>query len=168
MRLIEIRRAIGDALAGCKILPGVMQQINKQTRGLGHLQVEKSSPTKAEVRDTLHDNIRHVVNIATHECTCLRWQHTGKPCWHALVFLIGKRNVPLENYVHEYYSMEKFRAAYQGEVEPLTDRSQWPKVDLGFVMYPPCPKVSKGRHRKNRFKNFLEGGGSKSRAKENA
>jgi ribosomal protein L44E len=164
MRLFQLRRSIGALLKG-KILPAVIQQIHNQTRGLGHLKVEKSSPTKAEVRDILHDNIRHVVNIATHECTCLRWQHTGKPCWHALVFLIGKRNVPLENYVHEYYSLEKFRAAYQGEVEPLTDKSQWPKVDLGFVMYPPRPKVSAGRRRKNRIKSFLEGGGSKSKAK---
>jgi ribosomal protein L44E len=164
MRLFQLRRTIGSLLQG-KILPAVIQQIHNQTRGLGHLKVEKSSATKAEVRDIAHDNIRHVVNIATHECTCLRWQHTGKPCWHALVFLIGKRNVPLENYVHEYYSLEKFRAAYQGEVEPLTDKSQWPKVDLGFVMYPPRPKVSAGRRRKNRIKSFLEGGGSKSKAK---
>ena len=104
-------------------------------------------------------------SMSYQECTCLRWQHTGKPCWHALVFLIGKRNVPLENYIHEYFSLEKFRAAYQGEIEPLTDKAQWPKVNLGFVMYPPRPKVSAGRRRKNRIKSYLEGGGSKSKAK---
>ena len=49
--------------------------------------------------------------------------------------------------------------------EPLTDKSQWPKVDLGFVMYPPRPKVSAGRRRKNRIKSYWEGGGSKSKAK---
>ncbi|XP_047060995.1 uncharacterized protein LOC124667797 [Lolium rigidum] len=38
---------------------------------------------------------------------------------------------------------------------------------LGFVMYPPRPKVSAGRRRKNRIKSFLEGGGSKSKAKGN-
>uniref|UniRef100_A0ACD5ZL15 Uncharacterized protein n=1 Tax=Avena sativa TaxID=4498 RepID=A0ACD5ZL15_AVESA len=131
------------------------------------LGTKKADRTRWSGEYILHDNIRHVVNIATHECTCLRWQHTGKPCWHALVFLIGKRNVPLENYVHEYYSLDKFRAAYQGEVEPLTDKLQWPKVDLGFVMYPPRPKVFAGRRRKNRIKSFLEGGGSKSKAKGN-
>ena len=39
--------------------------------------------------------------------------------------------------MHEYYSVARFRATYEGRVEALPDRSQWPAVDLGFKMYPP-------------------------------
>ena len=56
------------------------------------------------------------------------------------------------------YSVEKFRAAYQGEIEPLTDKTQWPIVDPGFVLLAPLPKAGAGRHRKLRIKGALEGG----------
>ena len=66
------------------------------------MKVTRSSNWKGEARDINKDNLRHVVNIEKSECTFLEWQHTGKPCEHALVFLIGKRNVKMEDYLHEY------------------------------------------------------------------
>ena len=85
---------------------------------------------------------RDVVNIQLRECTCLEWQHTGKPCDHALAFLVKKRTLAhLDQYLLDYYSMEKFRAAYAGSVEPCTDPSQWPQVQLSFKL---CQPVTKG------------------------
>ena len=61
--------------------------------------------------------------------------------------------------MHDYFSLEKFRAAYAGEIEPLTDRSQWPHVQFPFDMEAPLDKKrGDGRPRKNRYKSFLEGG----------
>ncbi|XP_037431196.1 uncharacterized protein LOC119297555 [Triticum dicoccoides] len=65
----------------------------------------------------------------------------------------------MEDYLHEYYSLERFRAAYRGVVEPLTDRSQWPNVKLDFLLHAPLPKSSVGRKRKSRLKSCLEKGG---------
>lgn len=157
MELFRKRRRIGERLQG-KILPAIIQELNNRTRGLGHLKPHVSSDWSAEVKDTEKDHIRHVVKVVTRECTCLEWQHTGKPCPHALVVLTALPNVKLEDFLDDYYSVEKFRAAYQGEIEPLTDKSQWPKVDPGFVLHAPLPKRGAGRHRKLRIKGALEGG----------
>jgi hypothetical protein len=158
MELFRKRRRIGKCLQG-KILPAIMQELNDRTRGLGHLQPHASSDMSAEVTDTEKDHTkRHVVKALAHECTCMEWQHTGKPCPHALVVLTALQNVKLEDFVDSCYSVEKFRAAYQGEIEPLTDKTQWPIVDPGFVLLAPLPKAGAGRHRKLRIKGALEGG----------
>ncbi|XP_040242864.2 uncharacterized protein [Aegilops tauschii subsp. strangulata] len=158
MKLHEKRRKIGMKLKG-KIIPAIIQQIHNRTRGLKHLKVGKSGVASCEVRDTSKYNLRHVVKTDQSECTCLEWQHTGKPCEHALAFLLDRRNPRWEDYVHDYFSLEKFRAAYAGEIEPLTDRSQWPHVQFPFDMEAPLDKKrGVGRPRKNRYKSFLEGG----------
>ncbi|XP_014751623.2 uncharacterized protein LOC106865635 [Brachypodium distachyon] len=162
MKLFDTRRKIGNKLRGW-MLPAVVQQVNNRTRGLGHLKVTRSSNWKCEVRNIEKDNLRHVVDIEQNECTCLEWQHTGKPCEHALVFLIGRRNVQMEKYLHEYFSVKRFKAAYMGGIELLTDRSQWPNVKLDFVLHAPLPKRSAGRSRKLRLKSCLEKGGSSSK-----
>jgi hypothetical protein len=111
--------------------------------------------------DELADTIREMIMklFHTRECTCLEWQHTGKPCDHALAFLIGRRNPIWDDYVDNYFSLDKFREAYAGEIEPLTDRSQWPHVEMNFDMQAPIDKPrGSGRPRKLRFKGFLEGG----------
>lgn len=142
-----------------RIIPAVIQQIFNRTRGLQHLKVGKSGNGSCEVKDISKHNLRHVVKIEKRECTCLEWQHTGKPCDHALAFLICSRNPIWEDYVDNYFSLEKFRAAYAGEIEPLTDRSQWPHVEMDFDMQAPIDKPrGSGRPRKLRFKGFLEGG----------
>lgn len=94
----------------------------------------------------------------------MEWQHTGKPCKHALAFLTTQRNIDLADFVHEYYSVEKFRATYGREIEPMTDKTQWPKVELPFVVGAPLGKRGVGRQKKLRIKGCLEGGGGKSKA----
>ena len=63
--------------------------------------------------------------------------------------------------MHEYYSVERFRAAYKRTIEPFPDRSQWPNVDLSIRVHAPLPKKTTGRNRKLRIKGCLEGGNSK-------
>lgn len=63
--------------------------------------------------------------------------------------------------MHEYYSVERFKAAYRRLIEPMPDRSQWPDVELPFGVNAPLDKKGAGRYRKLRIKGFLEGGGSK-------
>jgi hypothetical protein len=73
-------------------------------------------------------------------------------------------DVNLEDYVHEYYSVERFQNAYKRLIEPLPDKSYWPEVDLPYVVAAPLVPRGVGRQRKLRIKSFLEGGG-KSKAK---
>lgn len=43
----------------------------------------------------------------------------------------------------------------------MTDRSQWPHVDLGFKVYPPRQKRGAGRPRVQRIRDCLEQPGRK-------
>lgn len=87
-----------------------------------------------------------------------------------LITSVQSTNVHMEDFVHEYYSVERFKAAYKRLIEPLPDRSQWPDADLPFGVRAPLDKRTAGRYRKLRIKSFLEGGGSKGKkaAKETA
>jgi hypothetical protein len=70
-------------------------------------------------------------------------------------------DVELEDFVHEYYSVQRFKNAYKRIIEPLPDRSQWPHVDLPYVGGAPLDKRGRGRYKKLRIKSCLEGGNNK-------
>jgi hypothetical protein len=164
MRLWELRSRIGALLQGDK-LPAVVQQVVNRSRKLSHLSVDKASLWGAEVRDTKSTK-RHVVDIDLKECTCQEWQHTGKPCEHAILFLASKPRLNMHPYLHEYYSVAKFRAAYATPIPALTDQSQWPEVDIQFSMCPPITKRKAGRPKQSRFKAWFEKGGSSKKGKK--
>ena len=58
----------------------------------------------------------------------------------------------------DYYSTEKFRAAYAGKIPSMTDKSQWINVDLGFKVHPPLQKAVAGRPRVQRIRGWQEPG----------
>jgi len=155
------RRRIGERLPAGRILPGIMVQLKANTRGLGHLKVVESANYSAEVWDNSDKCERHIVKLNQKTCTCLEWQHTDKPCQHVLAFVTSQKRIDLEQFVHEYYSVDRFMAAYGGEIEPMTDKSQWPQVHLPFVVGAPLAKRNVGRQRKLRIKGCLEGGHKK-------
>ncbi|KAE8776715.1 hypothetical protein D1007_50591 [Hordeum vulgare] len=164
MRLWELRKKIADYLQGDK-LPAVVQRVVNRSRGLTHLSVEKSSLWGAEVRDNKTGR-RHVVNTELHDCSCLEWQATGKPCDHAILFLADQPKINRHPYLHEYYSVAKFRAAYATAIPPLTDQEQWPEVPLEYSMCPPLIKRKAGRPKQSRFKAWFEKGGSSKKGKK--
>jgi hypothetical protein len=69
--------------------------------------------------------------------------------------------VDLEQFVHEYYSVNRFRAAYSREIEPMKDKTQYPQVDLSFLVGAHLTKLPPGRLRKLRLKSWDEGGHKK-------
>jgi hypothetical protein len=62
-----------------------------------------------------------------------------------LAFVTRQQGVDLEQFVDDYYSVNRFRAAYAREIEPLTDKTQWPQVELPFAVGAPLPKGEVGR-----------------------
>jgi hypothetical protein len=54
-----------------------------------------------------------------------------------------------------------FKKAYENVVCPMTDRNQWPKVQMGFKLWPPRFKRATGCPRNRRIKSFEEGGKKK-------
>ncbi|KAL6606121.1 hypothetical protein ACP70R_041774 [Stipagrostis hirtigluma subsp. patula] len=161
MTLFYERRMIGESLRGC-ILPAVIAQLNARTRGLGNVKVVHGADGIAKVSEPENPQnlVRHV-DLRKKECTCLQWQMCGKPCNHALAFIASSRYEKMEKHVHEYFSVQRFELAYEGLIEPLPDKSQWPKVDTGFKLLPPFVERSIGRQKKNIILSCLDKGSSK-------
>jgi hypothetical protein len=64
----------------------------------------------------------------------------------------------MEDFVDDYYSVQRFKLAYQFEVTPMGDKSQWPKNDPPFEMIPPPLERPAGRPRKQRIMASREPG----------
>jgi hypothetical protein len=160
MVLFGKRRKIATALSP-GILPGIIHQLNAASRGLSHLTMSKGQPNQAKVTKMYNDEEvrRHVVYLPQKVCTCGQWQITGQPCPHALAVITSTRQPDMGQFVDQYYSVQKFHAAYEGIIPNITDRSQWPEVNKDFFCHPPCQKKKEaGRLRKNRIKSARETG----------
>ena len=110
-------------------------------------------------KDRSATSYRFVANLIERTCTCRTWQGSEISCKHDIAYITSIPGAILEDYVYEYYSVEKFKVAYQGSVPSIPDKSCWPKATYGFFMHPPLLKSTAGRH-KNRMKSIMEGGSS--------
>jgi hypothetical protein len=122
MELFFRRRQIRERPHG-KIIPSVISILNARTRGLGYLLLTKGDHYFADVQDNNNVLTKHVVKAHLKTCSRLEWQHIGKPCQHALIMIIAQqfRDVGMENFVNDYFSVEKFKKAYSTMVEELGD-----------------------------------------------
>jgi hypothetical protein len=84
---------------------------------------------------------------------------------HAIAFICSRRSYHMEDYVHEYYSVAKFKTVYAGVTKPMTDKSQWGNGDPGFKVLPPKIKRPPGRPRKERIPGCLELGSKRQQCK---
>jgi len=140
------------------IIPGVMKDLNLISNNLKVVKVKVSDDDFAEVTllDDWNNQRRHTVDLKNNKCSCREWQVTGKPCKHVLAWILSHRGLKIADFVHKYYSVAKFRAAYEGRVEAMPDRSQWPEVDLGFKVYSPLLGRAPGRSKVLRQRVCLE------------
>ncbi|KAL6659926.1 hypothetical protein ACP70R_002048 [Stipagrostis hirtigluma subsp. patula] len=149
------RKRVANRLQGHIILPSVMKELHAKSRNLD-FDLERNDNCEAEVTERGPNGKRHIVDLEQRTCTCREWQVSGKPCAHALCFLSAIR-FKLEPYVHDCYSVSKFKAAYAPRIPALTDISQWPKNTHDFYLHPPILKRSAGRPSTERVKSAAEG-----------
>jgi len=58
----------------------------------------------------------------------------------------------MDQFVHEYFSVDRFRKAYASKFNPMTSKDQWPQVDLDYKIKKPKMRRKPGRPRKSRIK----------------
>ena len=92
--------------------------------------------------------------------------NTGKPCDHAILFLASKPRLNMHPFLHDYYSVARFKAAYATPIPALTDQSQWPEVEIEFTLCPPLTRRKAGRPKQSRYKAWFEKGGSSKKGKK--
>jgi hypothetical protein len=144
-----------------KIIPTIIKDLNVQSKAIKDHDVLICGPEKAEVTV---NRFRHAVNLELKTCTCRAWQVTGKPCSHALAFIAKlSRVVQMDEFIHEYFSVERLRKAYAATFIPMTSKDLWPRVDLGYKIHKPKLRKKPGRPRKSRFKAYDEVSSSKKR-----
>lgn len=165
MEKMTTRREVAKNL-GDEILMSVMKQLNDLTSLLKVVKVARSDDGFAEVTLVDADNMtrRHTVDLDNRKCSCRVWQVSGKPCRHALAWICTNRGI-IQDFVSPYYSVQMFRAAYAGRVAPMTHRSQWPIVDLGFKVHAPRQKSGARSPRVQRIRGYLEPGRKKVKCK---
>jgi hypothetical protein len=100
---------------------------------------------------------RFVVNLPERTYSCRSWQGSGIPCKHAIAYITSILGANLDDYVDDYFSINKFRVAYEGSIPSIPDKTMWPKATHGFLMLPPLHKSTGGGRRKNRMKSAAEG-----------
>ncbi|CAD6252784.1 unnamed protein product [Miscanthus lutarioriparius] len=95
------------------ILLGVLKDLNAISKILKVVKVATCDDGIVEViiLDDQNNQKRHTMDFENHKCSCREWQITGKPCKHALAWICPNRGVQISDYVYEYYSVAKFRAA---------------------------------------------------------
>jgi hypothetical protein len=67
----------------------------------------------------------------------------------------------MEDYVDEYFSVDKFKKTYSGVFNPMTSKQFWPRVDLDYKIKKPILRRKPGRPRKSRIKASDEPGSTK-------
>ena len=137
------------------IIPHIIKHLNEKSREL-NLEVVECSEEVVEVTALGGSGFRFVVNLHEKTCSCRQWQVSGIPCKHAIAFITSLSNVPLENHVDMYYSVENFRLAYAQVIPAMEDKSQWPQSCHGFFMHPPLLKATAGRRKTERYKGCTE------------
>jgi hypothetical protein len=131
MQMRGKRRKVADGLQGT-ILPSVVNELNQKSKGLRYCEV-RATPTIAEISG---NGWRHTGDLGKKECSCRCWQIGGKPCTHALHFIFSKGE-KVDHYVHDCFSVAKFKATYEHILMPIRGQSQWPKAQPDFEMIPP-------------------------------
>jgi hypothetical protein len=71
-------------------------------------------------------------------------------------WILSNRGLEIKDYVHEYYSVDRFRAAYADIIPPMPDRTDWPQVQLDYKLLPPKQKRAAGRPRVVRIRGSAE------------
>ena len=78
---------------------------------------------------------------------------------------MSNRGIKIEDYVHKYYSVATFKKAYEARVKPISNRSQWPEVNLGFKVHPPLLGRGPRRPKVQRISGCMEKNATKKKVR---
>jgi hypothetical protein len=144
------------------IIPSVMNELKQKTRGL-EMDMTLFSTTTTEVLflDKEKREWRYPVDLEARTCSCRQWQITGLPFIHALfsITTLSGQAENIQQYVHEYYFVVRFKATFAHALSALEGKQQWDIVDPGFKLCPPVLKRAAGRPRKSQIRPRSKGAG---------
>ncbi|XP_057775820.1 uncharacterized protein LOC130994774 [Salvia miltiorrhiza] len=101
----------------------------------------------------LYDD-KFIVSLEEKVCSCRSWELSGIPCLHATAAIMYMKE-GVEEYVHDYYSIERYKRAYENGIKPLRGEKMWPHAE-GWPVQPPAFSKRAGRPKKKRVREHNE------------
>ncbi|KAJ8426814.1 hypothetical protein Cgig2_008868 [Carnegiea gigantea] len=111
-------------------------------------------PAGRELFEVMEGNTHFKVDLNSGCCDCRVWDISGIPCKHAIRCILTDRE-DTESYVHDAYTVEKYRAAYDVIIKPITDPIFWEDSDYPRLG-PPEIEVNRGRPPSKRRRDGTE------------
>jgi hypothetical protein len=81
----DVRRTISRKITGI-ILAHIIKELKEQSRNLD-MDVQRCGDSVTEVSVKGGSGFKCVLNLEARTCTCRKWQVSGIPCKHAIVFI---------------------------------------------------------------------------------
>jgi hypothetical protein len=78
--------------------------------------------------EVVNRNQQFVVDLTHRSCRCRQWDMTGIPCPHVISAILFNGSKP-EDYLHEYFSVEMYKRAYDPMIFPMTSQDQWVRTN---------------------------------------
>ena len=132
------------------ICPKIRQKVRKNTDFAANCAAIPAPVKGMGVFEVMSNQKHYIVELRKRSCSCRRWQLTGIPCCHAISSLRHER-VRTALMVASCYKLTTFVQAYNCDIYPVGDRSEWPKTH-GPDILPPYYEKKCGRPKKSRRK----------------
>ncbi|CAI0462078.1 unnamed protein product [Linum tenue] len=113
-----------------------------------------SRPSTEDQHEVTIGDKGFMVNIKKGSCTCGFWLLNGIPCCHAFSSITYLRGHP-EDFVDEYFLMNRVKSAYMHPIPPSEGRQAWLPVE-GYKVYPPQIRRMPGRPKTKRKRETWE------------
>lgn len=132
-----------------EVAPRIRIKVNEKIELSRHCRMVWDGECNFKVRDYKIDKI-HVVDFKENTCSCGAWQLSGIPCQH-VACCANDRGRKVEEFVSDYYKIDKYLAAYGTPLECTRGSDMWDDIE-GEKPEPPVMKRRPGRPRKNKMK----------------
>ncbi|KAK8660202.1 hypothetical protein V6N13_051136 [Hibiscus sabdariffa] len=129
------------------ISPKALEKLERNMEQSTHCRLVWNGDGGFEVQ---HGEDQHIVDMKQLKCTCKAWELSGIPCCHAICATYEENKRP-EDYVSNWYSKEKYLAAYNHVLQPVRGKIFWPKTS--DPIQPPLVRTLPGRPKKKRKKD---------------
>ncbi|KAH7834908.1 hypothetical protein Vadar_020838 [Vaccinium darrowii] len=129
------------------ICPNIRSRLNKRIDDVGSNCIAQWSRERIYQVNCFNGQ-QFTCDLATHTCSCRRWDLTGIPCPHGIA-AIHECNEDVDEYVAHWFRKETYMANYEPIIYPLHGMDMWtPTRVIGPL--PPNVKKQAGRPKKLR------------------
>ncbi|KAL2935062.1 Phosphatidylinositol 3-kinase piki-1 [Bienertia sinuspersici] len=127
---IAIRRQVCERWEICPKIIKRVQKLCSESR------MCRAYPSKEGEYEIVDGKSNLAVSLNNHTCQCNAWQLTGIPCKHGMRAILHAELDP-HTFVREWYTIKRYKMAYDHGINSLPDMEQWPHSNMPTIQPPP-------------------------------